>query len=290
MTYSKKTSPLGFIYASPTPSPQELNEHYANKYYQRPEGSYSADYSAEERQYFKSIATVSDRTAASLNFDRSLFDIGCGEGFFSANLQAAGWSIKCCDFSSHGIEQFNPAILPKFQQGDAYSAIDSAVAAGEQFGLVNLQNVLEHVIDPVDILKRMKALVLPGAGGIRIRVPNDYSAFQMHLLERGLTTETWFAPPEHLSYFNNKSLVAILEHCGYEILSLQADFPIEVFLTNQHSNYWKDRTVGKQAHQSRILVENFLVGSDVDAYIEYSSAAAKLGFGRDLVAYAKVAP
>jgi hypothetical protein len=120
---------------------------------------------------------------------------------------------------------------------------------------------------------------------VRIRVPNDYSEFQAELVRKGYTTKTWFSPPEHLSYFNRTALLEVLRVCGYSVLSLQADFPIEMFLANPHSNYWKDRTLGKGAHLARVFVENFLISTDIDAYIRYAEAAGELGFGRELIVY-----
>jgi hypothetical protein len=70
------------------------------------------------------------------------------------------------------------------------------------------------------------------------------------------------------------------------VLSLQADFPIELFLANPHSNYWRDRSLGKAAHLTRVFCENYLIAEDIDAYIQYSEAAGKLGFGRELIVYA----
>lgn len=287
MQYQERVTAHGYVAATPTPSQPELDAHYRSKYFQSPSGSYQASYSDEERTYLRNIALVSHRTCETFGVPSTLFDIGCGEGFYSADMQALGWSVQCCDFSSHAIEKFNPSLLGCFMQGDAYGLIDRKAAAEERFGLVNLQNVLEHVIDPERLLARVKPLLDPCGGVARIRVPNDYSKFQLLLLERGLTDKTWFAPPEHLSYFNNESLTEFLTHCGYRVLSMHADFPIEVFLTNPHSNYWRDRSLGKSAHCSRLLVENFLIGENIDDYIAYASAAGRLGFGRDLTVYAQ---
>ena len=95
----------------------------------------------------------------------------------------------------------------------------------------------------------------------------------------------WFTPPEHLSYFNQENLNSFISACGYRLLSLQANFPIEIFLTNTHSNYWRDRSLGKQAHFSRVFCENHLINKNIDNYIRYAEASAALGFGRELIAY-----
>ncbi len=144
---------------------------------------------------------------------------------------------------------------------------------------------MEHVLDPISLLENIKPILKNNHSALRVKVPNDYSDFQKQLIESGNTENTWFNPPEHLSYFNIDGLKKTLEHCGYKIVSLQATFPIELFLANPHSNYWQKRELGKGAHSTRILCENFLIDKNVDDYINYSEAAARLGFGRELIAY-----
>ena len=87
-------------------------------------------------------------------------------------------------------------------------------------------------------------------------VPSDYSTLQTELLERDLTDATWYCPPQHLSYFSYDSLVALLEATGFEVEVRMADFPIEVFLFNEHSNYAKIRQRGRAAHDTRVAVDN----------------------------------
>ncbi|HLZ64705.1 MAG TPA: class I SAM-dependent methyltransferase [Aliidongia sp.] len=283
--YAEKLNSLGFYEASPKPTAEELSEHYRNKYYQQPQGTFAPAYTEEELAYFHNVAKVAAETSTALRVERTLLDLGCGEGYFAKAFKTFGWDVSCCDYSEYGIKKHNEDLLPFFSAGDIYESIARYKEQHKRFGLINLQNVLEHVMDPVEILTEIKHILGDGSS-LRIRVPNDYSDFQLELVKRGCTKNTWFAPPEHLSYFNNDGLTNLLTHCGYKIRSLQADFPIELFLANPHSNYWQDRALGKGAHLTRVFCENFLIGKDINAYIEYSEAAAKLGFGRELIAYA----
>ena len=123
---------------------------------------------------------------------------------------------------------------------------------------------------------------------VRCEIPNDYSNFQKLLLNKGLLTkEHWFSPPEHLSYFNNETISNVFRYCGLKIISMQTTFPNEVFIANKNSNYALNPNLGKNVHRARLLCTNHLVSTDIDTYIEYSESAAKLGFGRNLIVYAK---
>lgn len=283
--YSEHLNQLDYYEAIPKPNPKELEKHYSEKYYQSAHGAYSSEYSDEDIRYFHNVARVALETVNRLNVDKSLYDLGCGEGFFTKSFFQVGWKVTCCDFSDFGIRKHNVDMLPYFTSGDIFEQLKEAIQKKKMFGLINLQNVLEHVVDPVELLIDLKK-ILNKTSLIRIKVPNDYSRFQMALINRNSTANTWFSPPEHLSYFNKIGLINILNHCGYEIFSMQADFPIEIFIANNHSNYSKDRSLGKQAHLARIFCENHLIETDIHDYIEYSQAAGKLGFGRELIAYA----
>lgn len=275
-----------FIQCSPIPSTQELSDFYKNKYFDQPTGTYSIEYTEIEREHFKNIAKVAAHTFSKYTLTKSIVDIGCGEGFFINHFLESKWSVACCDYSIQGLKRQNPNLEPHF----LHLGIEDAVKhfKGQKFGAISLQNVLEHVTNPVETLNSLKDLSLGQETIYRIRVPNDYSDFQRHFMSLGMINNTWFCPPEHISYFNHKNIVSLLQDCGYEILSLQADFPIEVFQLNPHSDYWKDRNLGKGAHLARAHCENFLMNQNLDDYIAYSEAAGKIGFGRGLILYCKV--
>ena len=283
-------NPLGYFEVNPKPSPEELQHYYSKKYFQESNGSYQQEYSEAELKYFTAEAAICKQTISrySPKNDQTLLDIGCGEGFFVKYFYENEWDIKCVDFSKEGITKHNPTLLPFFEQVDLFSFIESEIEKNNTYGLLNLDNVLEHVIDPQALLAALKKLLSVNSLA-RIDVPNDFSTFQKLLVEMGCATETWVCPPDHLSYFNKESLVNLLKAEGYEIVSLQVDFPIEQYLLNDNSNYWKDKNLGKSAHNARVICTNYMADTNIDRLIDYREAAADLEFGRVLTAYVKLA-
>ena len=286
--YKAHKSLKGYYETVPKPSVEDIEAHYAEKYYQEAHGSYELTYGSSELTYFSNVAKVARTTVEKWGVERSLIDVGCGEGFFSQFFLDEGWAVSCCDFSSYGLEKNNPALMSCFQKGDIYETIKALSAEQKLYGIINLQNVLEHVLDPSELLKLLKQ-ILSSKSILRITVPNDYSDFQMSLLEAGHTENTWFCPPEHLFYFNRETLTSLLQDYGYEILSLQADYPIEQFSVNPHANYARDKSLGKGAHKTRIFCQNYLIEKNIEHFITYCEAAAQLGFGRCLTAYVRLA-
>lgn len=276
----------GFFEINPKPSKEELTDYYSKKYYQEPKGQYQNTYSDDERRFFSNKAKVALRTIRKTNASaKSLFEIGCGEGFFADYFYNNDITdIELNDFSDFGLKNFHPHLLRFLKKLDAYQHIEKAITENKSFDIISMDNVLEHVADPENLLRRIKSLMHSNSV-LRITVPNDFSSFQELLLNKDICTNTWVCPPDHLSYFNSANLSEFCEALGFKVHSSQCDFPIELFLTNEHSHYYNDRSLGKGAHKSRVLCTNYLVDHDIDAYISLSEAAAKLQFGRDISVY-----
>jgi len=62
-----------------------------------------------------------------------------------------------------------------------------------------------------------------------------------------------------------------------------ADFPIDLFLFNDKTNYVTDATAGKGCHQARIEIENLMHAQNPQATLDMYAAMAKLGVGRQIM-------
>jgi 2-polyprenyl-3-methyl-5-hydroxy-6-metoxy-1,4-benzoquinol methylase len=278
----------GFLQVSPIPNVAELNLYYAQKYYQNPTvATYSLSYSEDELQLQIEACKITNQLfeVQFPNANKSLYDIGCGEGFFMNGLMNCGWDVYGVDYSIAGIEKHNPSVLPFVNIGDAISDVEACIYSKRRFNLVNLGNVLEHVTDPILLLEKIQKLLLPD-GILRIVVPNDYSQLQELLQQQGSLDYEWVHPPDHLSYFNFDNLPKLLEATGFKVVNMLADFPIEFFLANKHSNYIKDRSKGKDAHLSRVMLSKLIHQRGLDKYIKWSEGLAAAGIGRTCIAFA----
>ncbi|WP_020395562.1 class I SAM-dependent methyltransferase [Thiolinea disciformis] len=286
-----KKNELGFWEVSQKPSQQELTDYYAKKYYQDALGSYQHTYSTDELALFNAkleqkylIIKEKIKTSNKQQATR-LLDVGCGEGFALAYFRKQGWIVKGIDFSSSGIDSQNPECRDTLQTGDIFILLDEEISAGNKYHVVWLQNVLEHVLEPIKLLQSLKSL-LEIDGIAVITVPNDFSIIQQKALELGyIDKEFWVALPDHLSYFNHISLPATTTAAGWKCLEMLADFPIDWFLFNQNSNYIKNKELGKLSHQARVQIENLIHVQGAEISNEFYSAMAKLGIGRNLTIF-----
>lgn len=285
--YQLKKNEFGFFEIDPKPSKEFLAAFYAEKYFQNDAGNYRAEYSKEELGYFKN-RDVQKKIILEETFNLSakrILDIGCGEGFTLKNFQEFGWEVIGIDFSNFGIRNKNPELLPHFIEGDLLENMTILTSKDEKFDVIITNNLLEHVIDPSETMDKATALLAEG-GVIVIQVPNDFSAYQQFLLENEYIEHPfWIAYPDHLNYFTCESLNAFLETKDLDCKKVISDFPIDWFLINSNSNYVNNRNLGKEAHQSRITLENFLATIDPNKLINLYESLADIGMGRQIIGF-----
>lgn len=281
-------NPLGYWEVAQKPTEKELEDYYAQKYYQECKGAHQNQYSADELNFYRAKAAQKAAMVDKLfptEGIRTYLDVGCGEGFELNFFHEQGWKVKGIDFSSNGLEKQNPQCLPFLEAGNIYELLDQEIASGKQYSVVWLQNVLEHVLDPQALLKQLLQLVEP-TGCAVISVPNDFSELQKNALENGtIHRPFWVALPDHLSYFDAKSLKATVSANGWICEAVMADFPIDWFLMNSAANYIEDKTVGKAAHHARVALENLIQQQAMPDILNFWCALADIGMGRNITAF-----
>lgn len=289
MNYKTKKNQLGFTEISNKPSLLELEKYYEQKYYQQGLGSYEVEYSKNELLYIKNkIKQKGYILSKFIQLDgKKLLDVGCGEGFVLQHFKDLGCNVKGIDFSSDGINRHNPSVAKYFKKGNIFDLLENEFRLNQTYDIVWLQNVLEHVIDPLDLMSSLKRLVSK-LGILVVTIPNDFSKIQDYLYKSDLVnSKYWVAPPDHLSYFNSENIKKVLKKTGWHLCDLTGDFPIEWFLVNEHSNYINNKMKGKAAHMARIEVENLISESDPEKVLEFWRALANLGMTRNITLFLK---
>ena len=277
----------GFYEITPKPSPEALAAFYRDKYYGARDGrsQYAHGYTDEELEHKRisaaEIARMADRAPG------RVLEVGVGEGFTLDHFVGLGWTAQGIDFTSDGVGQFFPQHLDKVRTGDAFALLDDVIALGEVFDLVICNNVIEHVIDPLGLLQRLRAIVAP-AGLLRLSAPNDGSWLQHEVVTRGLARpDFWVNPPEHLSYFTAPSLTRLMERAGWSVQDMLGDFPVDLFLLNPDSCYTDAPAKGRNCHFARVAFEMGLWRRSIDDLINFRRGCALSGLGRNLAAYAR---
>lgn len=279
---------LGFLEVVDRPTPRALSEYYAQAYFQNEAGNFRKAYSAEELDVIElRIAQRYDQARLLLTEEKpgSLLDVGCGEGFVLKFFERIGWQVQGIDYSRAGVQQINPDYAKFVDQGDVFELLEARIVSKEQHDLVWLGNVLEHVLDPICLLSSLRRLVAPD-GLLVVTVPNDGSTYHEELYTAGaIPNRFWIAIPDHISYFTADSLRRTAEATGWDCLAMQGDFPIDLFLAHEGSNYVADRSRGPAAHRARITLERLIGQAGIEASNRFYAALADVGLGRNLTAF-----
>lgn len=283
---------FGFYEVVNKPSEAELEAYYSQKYYQDNKSTYEKAYQPHELNYiFNKIAQRLEVLKHHFNTaqwsPKSILDIGSGEGWVLDYFKRQNWEVIGLDFSEFGCKTFNPACLENMLLGNIYENIINLKKAKKSYSVIWLDNVLEHVVGPQQLLQNCRSLVNEN-GALIIEVPNDFSRLQNYLKENNfIDSDFWVALPDHLSYFNKDGLIKLAKESGWEEVFTMADFPIDFALFNPDTNYVKDKSKGKNCNQARIQTDNFMHAISVEKTIAYYKALADLGLGRQIISFFK---
>jgi 2-polyprenyl-3-methyl-5-hydroxy-6-metoxy-1,4-benzoquinol methylase len=136
-----------------------------------------------------------------------VLDVGCGNGSFLAWARELGWEcygVEIDPVAADVARNLGVAIL-----GSEVRELGTEYAGS--FDAITLSHVIEHLYDPMEVLRQCWSLLKPG-GSIWLETPNTdslgYEVYGSHW--RGLEA------PRHLVLFNTASLRWSLEHAGFE--------------------------------------------------------------------------
>jgi len=147
-----------------------------------------------------------------------ILDIGCGSGDKLVAFQARGWEVYGLDISSTHIETAK-RLLPK---GTFFcSELGSADLPSDYFDSVRIDNVLEHLFDPIEVLMVIHRILKPG-GKLLIYVPRGNS-FTMKYRPT-CSVNSWV--PFHLSLFTEDTIRMALKKVGFSRVEINTCTPI----------------------------------------------------------------
>lgn len=159
----------------------------------------------------------------------NVLDVGCGEGNYAFYLKERGAAYIA------GVEIDSEAAAAARKKMDfvfAGSAEEKLPFEQGQFDLIICADVLEHLINPWEVLRNLKQLLAPD-GHLLVSMPNlRYAPVLYNILIRGLFRYkiSGVLDYTHLRFFTLSTMKELIEESGFEIVKLGRPAKDKIYL------------------------------------------------------------
>lgn len=204
----------GLIYQNPQPSSDELLAFYPAEVYER----YSQSIKSE-----RSLVRRADRSHGMMRRCQrvlkyssptgSLLDVGCATGDFIATMRQQGWQVEGVELNPVAAQYARQELDLTVHTG----TLEAARFADNQFDVVTMWDVLEHLSDPRAALVEVNRVLKPG-GLFVASIPNPAS------LEARMFGAAWagWDRPRHLYLFTPLVIQRYLADTGFRQIALES--------------------------------------------------------------------
>ena len=200
----RRCQDCGFGWTSPSLPEKELIDHYPPNYLGETTHTVNAFLSGKlQRSRSWRRETEKIKLLERHITEGHILDVGCGDGKFLWGLDPHKWQRTGVDFAKETLS----VVASKIHDINLINGnIFSQKLQENQFDVITLWHVLEHLPNSLKVLERAYKLLRPG-GWIVISVPN-FSSLQARLFGR-----YWYAidVPRHLYHFSPNSLEILLK-------------------------------------------------------------------------------
>jgi len=197
-----KCNKCGMIYSNPQPTQKELSTLYKSVI----DNKYLEETAAREKTFNLSLKQLH----RFITPPGKLMDIGCYTGTFMETAKDKGWTVSGIELSDWASN-----IAKNKNIGKVYNKpINKLLLPYENFDLITLWDVIEHLPNPKQILKDLS----------RFLKPDGIIALSTHFIDslsaRILGKHYPFLMDMHLSHFSQKTIKRILNDSGFEIIKI----------------------------------------------------------------------
>jgi SAM-dependent methyltransferase len=202
----------GLVYLNPRPASSELDRIYPPDYH-------AFDFSAERFGFVYKVRRQLEAQrllscCRGLGKAAQIIDVGCGDGFHLSLLQEFGqktWRLEGVEPNDRAVEMGVRSGL-KIHQG----TVQSLELPTASYDLAFMIATIEHVDDPVGVLRAVRSLLKPGGKLVIVTDNTDTLDFQLS------KTRHWggYHFPRHWNLFNPVTIEVLAKKTQFEVESL----------------------------------------------------------------------
>jgi len=195
----------GVLYFSPMPTTAQLTRFYCAAYYNfdrwREEGKGMAF--ARQLKRWKSAG--------------KFLDVGCATGFFIHGIkQHSQWEVYGTDFGTSAVQFARTQLGLNVQLGN----LADAHFPSNYFDYVHVNNVLEHVLNPLELLHECYRIIKPD-GVFYVSVPNGFVDSRDLISFYNEEHKPARSKHGHIFFFQKQTLLYLFSKIGFEIIKRQ---------------------------------------------------------------------
>lgn len=141
-----------------------------------------------------------------------LLDVGCGNGTFLLAMREQGWSVTGLETDGVAAAYARREHALEVHEG----TLGEVALPAASFDAIVLSHVIEHVYDPIGVLRECARLLAPG-GTVVVITPNAES------LGHRMLGRAWrgLEPPRHLHVFGPGALAACARKAGLRVAGMR---------------------------------------------------------------------
>lgn len=188
-------------YLSPLPSLEQLQKLYSPQYY-------GSDWYKQQGLGRAFAEDVLGRRAPG-----RFLDIGCGLGFFIDGIRKhSGWEVCGIEFAASVVDFAKKELGLDVRQGE----LSDMHFPDQRFDYVQVRNVLEHVRDPMTLLRECRRILKPD-GVLHLLVPNGCvdSLDLINFYRR--EGKPPYSKSGHVFFFPKRALLRMFEDAGLRV-------------------------------------------------------------------------
>ena len=202
----------GLCFTNPRPTPETISQFYQTGY----EPHQPPDDCSGNTRWWHRLPLVArwqhGRKCIPLHGEGRLLDFGCGGGSFLLRMRRQGWNVVGLDVSDDVVRLLRDQLGLTALQG----SLPHPELPDESFDVITMWQALEHVHQPLEVLRAAQRLLAPG-GRLILSVPNiDCLPFR------------WFGQawngldlPRHLTHFAPWTMRLMLHRAGFRRVAVR---------------------------------------------------------------------
>jgi len=175
-------------------------------------------------KYDEFLALVAPRVTG-----RRMLEVGCGQGLFLVHARAAGWNVR-------GVDVLEPVVTHARARGlEVFlGTLHAANLPAASFDLVAMREVIEHVVEPVDLMREVARVLVPG--GVAALGTGNAGSWSARLRGRRWAYYA-FGGHAHIRFYSPHSARALAHAAGFE--SVECHSRGFAFLENEEARgHW----------------------------------------------------